>query len=189
MQFLETPIPGAYLIELEPKWDERGFFARMFCQDEFAEMGLAFTLVQCNTSLSRHPGTLRGLHYQLAQAAETKLIRCLRGVLWDCVLDLRPDSPTFGKHFGAQLDAENRSMMLVPKGCAHGFLTLEEDTEIIYFVDHPYSPELERGVRWDDPKFAITWPSTPRVISERDSSHLDFSPSYHLEGNQKSRPR
>lgn len=187
MKFFETPIPGAFLIEPELKGDERGFFARIFCQREFAERDLSFSLLQSNISFSRQAGTLRGLHYQLAQAAETKLVRCIRGALWDCVLDLRADSPTFGQHFGATLDGKNRMMMLVPKGCAHGFLTLDPETEIIYFVDQEYSPELERGVRWDDPKFQIRWPGAPSVLSERDRNHPVFDPAHHLEPQGLSR--
>ncbi len=180
-------IHGAYLIDLEKRGDERGFFARQFCQREFEKAGLEFQLAQANTSFSADKGTLRGMHYQLGSAAETKLVRCIRGAIWDCVLDLRPESDTFGQWFGAELSAENRTMMLAPKGCAHGFLSLTDDSEILYLVDEFYSPELERGVRWNDPKFSIDWPFEPSVISQRDSSHPDFCPQHHL-GRQEAQP-
>jgi dTDP-4-dehydrorhamnose 3,5-epimerase len=178
--FEETPIPGAWLVGLERRGDERGFFARLFCADEFAEHGLAATFVQVNDSLSVERGTLRGMHYQLPPAAEVKLVRCVRGALYDVVLDLRPDSPAFKRWFGVELSAENRLMMVVPEGCAHGFLTLEPETETIYFVNAPYSPECERGVRWNDPAFAIDWPFEPTVLSDKDRDQHDFDPARHL---------
>jgi len=138
--------------------------------------------VQVNNSLSAQKGTLRGMHYQLAPRAETKLVRCIRGALYDVILDLRPDSPTFGQSFGAELSAENRRMMVVPKGFAHGFITLADDTEAFYFVDEFYAPEQERGVRWDDPRFAISWPLAPVVLSDKDREHRDFDPAWHLGG-------
>ena len=180
MQLTSLPLAGAYLIDLEPKGDQRGFFARQFCQKEFQEHGLATNFVQVNTSFSAGKGTLRGLHYQLGDAAETKLVRCIRGAIWDCILDLRPDSETFGKWYGAELSADNRKMMYVPKGFAHGFLSLTPDSEILYFVDAFYSPQLERGVRWDDHRFSIDWPANPEVVSDRDRSHPDFDPAHHL---------
>lgn len=180
MTFEETPIPGAWLVGLERRGDERGFFARLFCADEFAEHGLAVTFVQVNDSLSVERGTLRGMHYQLPPAAEVKLVRCVRGALYDVILDLRPDSPAFKRWFGVELSAENRLMMVVPEGCAHGFLTLEPETETIYFVTAPYSPECERGVRWNDPAFAIDWPFEPTVLSDKDRDQHDFNPARHL---------
>ena len=153
MIFNPTPLADAYLIDLEKKGDDRGFFARTFCEQEFSKHGLVTHFCQVNNSLSADKGTLRGLHYQLAPKAETKLVRCIRGALYDMILDLRHGSPTFGESFGAELTAENRRMMYVPKGFAHGFLTLADDTEAFYFVDEFYSPELERGVRYDDPQF------------------------------------
>jgi len=180
MIFQETPIPGAYLIDLERRGDDRGFFARTFCEREFGEHGLVTRFVQVNNSLSAERGTLRGMHYQLAPKAETKLVRCIRGALYDVILDIRPDSPTFGQSFGAELSAENRRMMYVPKGFAHGFITLEDATEAFYFVDEFYGPELERGIRWNDPKFRIEWPIEPLVISEKDRNHRDFDPAWHL---------
>ncbi|MBV8256436.1 MAG: dTDP-4-dehydrorhamnose 3,5-epimerase family protein, partial [Actinobacteria bacterium] len=128
MRFDETPIPGAFTVELDRRGDERGFFARVFCEEEFGAAGLPTRFVQVNNSLSAERGTLRGMHYQLAPAAEVKVVRCIRGALWDVVLDLREASPTFGRWYGAELSAENRRMMVVPEGCAHGFVTLEPDT-------------------------------------------------------------
>ena len=180
MQFAPTPLKDAYLIDLDLLGDERGFFARLFCADEFAKHGLNPNFIQANNSLSKQKGTLRGLHYQLHPKAETKLVRCIKGSLYDVIVDLRQDSQTFGESFGAVLSAENRSMMYVPKGFAHGFLTLEDNTEVLYMVSEPYSKELERGIRWNDPCFNIEWPSVPLVISERDKSHPDFDPNYHL---------
>jgi dTDP-4-dehydrorhamnose 3,5-epimerase len=180
MIFTETPLKGAYVIDLERRGDERGFFARAFCEREFAGQGLVPRFVQANNSLSAQKGTLRGMHYQLAPKAETKVIRCIRGALYDMILDLREDSPTFGRSFGAELTGENRRMMYVPKGFAHGFLTLDDDTETFYFVDEFYAPESERGVRWDDPRFAIPWPAQPVVISAKDRQYRDFDSAWHL---------
>lgn len=180
MTFDETPISGAWLVGLEQRGDERGFFARLFCADEFVKHGLAYEFVQVNNSLSVDEGTLRGMHYQLPPRAEVKLVRCIRGSLYDVVLDLRPGSPTFKQSFGAELSAENRRMMYVPEGCAHGFLTLEPDTETVYFATAPYSPAHERGVRWNDPEFGIEWPGEPRVVSDKDLDQKDFEPGWHL---------
>jgi dTDP-4-dehydrorhamnose 3,5-epimerase len=180
MIFTETPIGGAFLIDLEPRGDERGFFARFFCEREFGAHGLSTHFVQANNSLSARRGTLRGMHYQLAPKAETKVVRCLRGALFDIVLDLRKGSPTFGKSFGAELSADNRRMMYVPKGFGHGFVTLTDDAEALYLVDEFYSPEHERGVRWDDPKFGIQWPVAPVVMSDKDRSYRDFDAAWHL---------
>jgi dTDP-4-dehydrorhamnose 3,5-epimerase len=180
MEFTGTPLAGACLVDLEKRGDERGFFARFFCEREFAEHGLETRFVQINNSLSAEAGTLRGMHYQLPPAAEVKLVRCVRGALWDAILDLRPDSPSFGRWFAAELTAENRRMMYVPQGFAHGFLTLAPNTEALYLVSAFYAPERERGVRWDDPRFAIAWPHPPRVISDKDARQRDFDPAYHL---------
>jgi len=178
--FSETPIPGAFLIEIEKRADDRGFFARAFCENEFMAHGLTPRFVQVNNSLSRFKGTLRGMHYQLAPKAETKLVRCIRGALLDVILDLRQDSDTFGKSFAAELSAENRRMMYVPKGFAHGFITLADATEAFYFVDEFYSPTQERCIRWNDPRFAIDWPARPVVISDKDRDQADFDLSWHL---------
>ena len=180
MLFSETSIPGAYLIDLEKRGDDRGFFARAFCEQEFASHQLVSRFVQVNNSLSAHKGTLRGMHYQLPPKAETKLVRCIRGSLYDLILDLRPDSPSFGRSFGAELSAENRRMMYVPKGFAHGFITLEENTEAFYFVDEFYAPDRERGLRWNDPAFQLSWPIAPVVLSDKDAGQRDFDPAWHL---------
>jgi dTDP-4-dehydrorhamnose 3,5-epimerase len=180
MIFTETPLPGAYVIDLEKNGDDRGFFARAFCMNEFRDHGLVTNFVQVNNSLSQEANTLRGMHYQLAANAETKLVRCIRGLLYDMILDLRPDSASFGQSFGAELSAENRKMMYVPKGFAHGIFTLTEGAEAFYFVDEFYAPKMERGVRWNDPKFKLEWPAEPVVISDKDRNHPDFDESYHL---------
>lgn len=181
MKFSPTPLAGAFLIDLEKRGDDRGFFARAFCENEFAAQGLSSRFVQVNNSLSVFKGTLRGMHYQLAPKAETKVVRCIRGALWDVILDLRKESPSFGQYFGAELSAENRRVMYVPKGFAHGFITLQEDTEAFYFVDEFYAPANERGVRWNDPRFKIEWPLQPVVISDKDRDQNDFDPAWHLE--------
>lgn len=180
MIFTPTPLSGAYLIELEKKGDERGFFARAFCEQEFRQHNLVGHFCQVNNSLTAQKGTLRGMHYQLAPKAETKLVRCIRGALYDLILDLRQGSPTFGKSFGAELTAENRRMIYVPKGFGHGFITLADDTEAFYFVDEFYAPEYERGIRYDDPAFDLPWPIPPSVISDKDRNHRDFEPAWHL---------
>ena len=180
MRFVPTPLDGAFIIELEKREDERGFFARFFCENEFSQAGLETRFVQINNSLSRDRGTLRGMHYQLGEAAEVKLVRCLKGALWDAVLDLRPDSPTFGRSFGAELNADDRRMMYVPRGFAHGTLTLVDDTEQLYLASAFYAPDRERGIRWNDPRFAIHWPATPLVISDKDANQRDFDPPWHL---------
>ncbi|MFW6032316.1 MAG: dTDP-4-dehydrorhamnose 3,5-epimerase [Phycisphaeraceae bacterium] len=184
MKFEPTPLEGAYLIEPERKGDDRGFFARVFCQREFEEQGLSTRFVQVNNSLSATRGTLRGVHYQLPPHAETKVVRCIRGSIYDVILDLRDESPTFGRSFGAELSAENRRMMYCPKGFAHGFITLNDDTEALYFVDAAYAPEHERGIRWNDPAFRIEWPFEPVVVSEKDQNHPDFDASWHLVAQQ-----
>ena len=185
MKFHETPLAGAYVVELEKRGDDRGFFARAFCQNEFAEFSLPTDIAQVNNSLSADRGTLRGMHYQLAPKAETKMVRCIRGALWDCIIDLRPESPTFCQWFGEELSAENRKMMIVPKGFGHGFITLTEDVEAFYFVDEYYAPDNERGIRWNDPKFGIQWPIEPVIVSDKDQNHPDFDPSWHLQLNSK----
>ena len=180
MIFTKTPIEGAYLIDLEKRGDDRGFFARVFCCNEFGEHGLDTQFVQVNNSLSADKGTLRGLHYQLAPAEEVKVVRCISGALWDVILDIRPDSPTFGKWFGAELTADNRRMMYAPRGMAHGFVTLTDNTEAFYLVTAFYAPDRERGVRWNDPHFGVEWPITPTVISDKDRDRADFDPEINL---------
>lgn len=174
MRFHETTLPGAYVIELEKKGDDRGFFARFYCTKEFAKHGLESNFVQVNNSLSAYKGTLRGIHYQLHPMAEAKLVRCIRGALWDVIVDLREDSPTFGNWYSEELTAENRLMMYVPKGFGHAFMTLEDNTEALYMVSEFYSPENERGIRWNDTRFNIQWPMHPVVISDKDKAHPDF---------------
>jgi dTDP-4-dehydrorhamnose 3,5-epimerase len=177
MHFSETPIAGAHVIDLEPRRDDRGFFARVWCRDEFASHGLSAEFVQCNDAFSARRGTLRGLHYQVAPHAEAKLIQCVRGAIFDVVVDLRPGSPTFRQWFGTELSAENHRMMYVPQGCAHGYLTLEDATEIVYPVTHAYRPSAERGVRWDDPQFGIAWPRAGSIIvSDKDRQWPDYRP-------------
>jgi len=180
MKFTEAEIPGVFLIDLEPRGDERGFFSRVFCRDEFAALGLETDFVQFNTSMTRDRHTLRGLHYQLGEAAEVKVIKCIAGALYDVVLDLRTDSPTFGKWTAAELSAENRRMMYVPRGCAHGFMSLTDDVEMLYFVSAVYDPTAERSVRWNDPAFEIRFPHAPALVSPKDAAVPDFDRSWHL---------
>ncbi len=180
MKFNTTSLKDAYLIELEKRGDARGFFARQFCSREFSEHGLPTQFVQINNSLSTQKYTLRGMHYQLPPHAETKIVRCLRGALLDIIIDLRPDSPTFKQWLYEELTADNHRMLLVPKGFAHGFFTLTEDTEVLYLVDEFYAPQAERGLRWDDPEFGITLPHKPTVVSEKDANWQSFNSAYHL---------
>lgn len=179
MKFRPTPLNGAYTVVLERRGDDRGFFARTFCKNEFSHADLVSDIVQMNNSLSATKGTLRGLHYQLPPSSEMKLVRCIRGALWDVIVDLRPDLPTFGKSFGAQLDEENRLMMYVPRGFAHAVLTLTDNTEALYLVSAFYAPDRERGIRWNDPRFDINWPHAPVEISSKDANWPDFNPDFH----------
>lgn len=179
MIFNPTPLEGAYTIDLERRGDDRGFFARFFCEREFAKADCETRFVQINNSLSGKKGTLRGMHYQLAPSAEVKVVRCLQGSLFDAIVDLRPGSKSYGKWFGTELSAENRRMMYVPRGFAHGLLTLEDDTEALYLVSDFYAPEQERGVRWNDRQFGIEWPIEPSEISTKDSAWPDFDPEFH----------
>lgn len=168
MRFIETPIAGAWLVEPEPRGDERGFFSRLWCRDELAARGLNGNFVQCNNSFSRSRGTLRGLHYQAPPHAEAKLVSCVRGRIFDVIVDLRGDSPTCRRWFGRELTQDNRLMIYVPEGCAHGYLTLEDASEVTYPVTAPYHASLERGLRWDDPAIGIEWPISPSVLSPKD---------------------
>ena len=179
MKFNQTSLAGAYTIELDRIGDDRGFFARFFCVDEFSGEGLISNFVQINNSLTKNRGTLRGMHYQLPPAAEVKVVRCIKGSLFDVILDLRPDSATFGQWFGDTLSAENRRMMYVPEGFAHGFVTLEDNTEAFYLVSKAYAPEQERGIRYNDPEFGIEWPIKPVEISGKDENWPDFDPEWH----------
>ena len=175
MIFLPTALPGAFVIEMEKREDARGFFARSWCVREFEEHGLNPRLVQCNVSLNRAKGTLRGMHYQVAPFAEAKLVRCTRGAIHDVILDLRPDSPAYLGHVAVELSDVNHRMLYVPEGCAHGFQTLADDTEVFYQMTEFYSPEHARGVRWDDPAFGLPWPRDERIIVERDRAYPDFA--------------
>jgi len=180
MKFIPLSLEGAFRIELEKRGDERGFFARLFCEREFREHGLNPHVVQINNAFSRDRGTLRGMHYQLAPKAEDKVVRCLRGSFLDVIVDLRPNSETFLGHFAVELTADNRNMLYVPKGFAHGYMTLEHNTEALYLATEFYAPEHERGVRYNDPKFKIPWPFEPTVISDKDRTLPDFDPAIHL---------
>jgi dTDP-4-dehydrorhamnose 3,5-epimerase len=179
MIFHKTPLADAHVIELEKRGDSRGFFARFFCENEFGAAGLETRFKQINNSVSAAKGTLRGMHYQLAPSAEVKVVRCVRGALWDCIIDLREGSPTYGKWHGVELTAENRLAFYVPRGFAHGFITLTDDTEALYLVSDLYAPDKERGVRWNDPVFGIDWPITPTEISDKDAQWRDFDPAWH----------
>jgi dTDP-4-dehydrorhamnose 3,5-epimerase len=174
--FVETELPGAFVVELERREDERGFFARAWCRREFEQHGLAGRLLQCNISFNERAGTLRGMHYQVAPNAEAKFIRCTRGEVYDVIVDLRPSSPTFKRWFGVELTAANGRALYVPEGFAHGYQTVVDETETFYQVSELYTPSAERGVRWDDPAFRIEWPEVEqRVISEKDRSWPDFT--------------
>lgn len=177
MIFNETAVCGVFVLELEKKHDERGYFARSWCRAEFEEHGLDSNLVQCNVSFNHRKGTLRGIHYQVHPHGESKLMRCTRGRLFDVALDLRPGSPTFLKWTGVELSPDNGKLFFIPKGCAHGFQTLEEGTEIFYQMSDLYVPEAARGVRWNDPLFGIRWPDEEhRVMSVRDRDYPDARP-------------
>jgi dTDP-4-dehydrorhamnose 3,5-epimerase len=174
MDYYETKLPGVFEIRIAPQHDERGFFARTWCQREFEEHGLSSRLVQCSLSFNTRKGTLRGIHYQVAPHAEIKLVRCTRGSIYDVIVDLRVQSPTFKNWIAVVLTSEERNMLYVPEGCAHGFLTLEDHTEVFYQMSEFYDAESARGVRWDDPAFRVAWPETVQVISERDRAYPDF---------------
>lgn len=177
MRLLDQPLPGMLVLEAEPRHDERGWFQRCFCRTELAAFGVDVAIEQVNLSCSDHPLTLRGLHYQASPGTEAKVVICTAGAVHDVVLDLRPGSPAFGRHAAVPLAPANRRVLVVPAGCAHGFLTLEPDTRMLYLVTSAYDAELDRGVRWDDPAFAIPWPAAPAVISPRDAALPDFAPA------------
>jgi len=174
MIFRETRIPGVFEIRPELLTDERGFFARTWCQKEFEAHKLNPRLVQCSISFSKRRGTLRGMHYQIGEHAEAKLVRCTKGSICDIAIDIRRESPTFKSWVAVVLSAEERNMLYVPEGCAHGFLTLEDETEVFYQMSQIHNPESSRGVRWDDPAFRISWPGKVEVISERDRTYPNF---------------
>jgi dTDP-4-dehydrorhamnose 3,5-epimerase len=174
VKFHETELQGAYLIELEKCEDERGFFARTWCEEEFKDHDLVARVVQASTSFNTRAGTLRGMHYQLAPYQETKLVRCTRGALYDVIVDLRPDSPTYKRWIGVELTASNYRMLYVPADFAHGFITLEDNTEAAYLISESYTPGAGAGLRWDDPQFNIAWPRPVEVISDQDAGWPDF---------------
>lgn len=170
MKFTETPLRGAFVIDLEPHQDERGFFARTFCAAEFAKHGLDVRVVQCNLSSNARAGTLRGMHFQRPPVSEAKLVRCVRGAIYDVVVDLRPDSATYLRHFGLELSSENRRALFVPERFAHGFQTLSDLTEVEYQMSEFHTPGAADGFRYDDPAFAIPWPLPISVISSKDQA-------------------
>jgi len=175
MLFLETSLQGAFIIEPERKEDERGFFARVFCVEEFEAHGLDTRLVQCSISYNKQKGTLRGMHFQTFPHEEVRLVRCTTGAVYDVVLDLRSGSPTFKRWIAEVLTSENRRMMYVPRGFAHGFLTLENNCEVLYQMSESYHPEAAQGVRWDDPAFGIQWPIPLSIISDKDLNYQAFN--------------
>lgn len=176
MRFSELKLPGVFLIELSPSLDERGFFARTFCEREFAEHGLPTRFPQSNLSRNSRAGTLRGMHFEAPPSQESKVVRCVSGAIWDVVVDLRPGSATRFQWVAAELTAEAGQALFVPPGFAHGFLTLSDATDVFYLMGDFFRPDAGRGARWNDPRFGIVWPSAPKVISERDANYPDFAP-------------
>jgi len=176
MKFVPTPLGGAYVIELEPSFDERGFFARSWSAEDFKDRGLAARMAQCSISFNTRKGTLRGMHYQSEPHAEAKVVRCSAGAMYDVLVDLRRGSPTYCRWFGVELSADNRKLLYVPEGIAHGFQTLTNNTEIFYQISQDYRSDASRGVRWNDPVFTIDWPIANPILSERDRSFPDYTP-------------
>ncbi|MFZ1747202.1 MAG: dTDP-4-dehydrorhamnose 3,5-epimerase [Nitrospirales bacterium] len=174
MIFTESQLKGAFLIDPEKIEDSRGFFARTWCRREFERHGISFQPVQCNVSFNENKGVLRGMHYQAAPHQEAKLIWCIKGAIHDVIIDLRPLSPTFTQHVAVALSEENRRMLYIPEGFAHGFQTLQNESEVFYQMSEFYAPEFAKGVRWNDPLFGIQWPMDERIISDRDQSYPDF---------------
>lgn len=174
MTFQKTGIEGAWLVQVEKQHDERGFFARTWCKREFSQLGLSDELVQCSIAHNRVKGTMRGMHFQREPYAECKLVRCTMGAVYDVIIDLRPASPTYKRHFGVELTAASCDALFVPRGCAHGYLTLADDAELFYQMSQFYSPAHAAGVRWNDPAFGVAWPAPVRVISRRDAEYPDF---------------
>jgi dTDP-4-dehydrorhamnose 3,5-epimerase len=177
MIFTETKLKGAFLIDLEPRYDHRGFFARTFCANEFEAHGLKSAIAQCNLSYNTQKGTLRGMHYQIPPVSETKVVSCIRGAIYDVIIDLRPDSPTYQSHIAVELTAENRRALYIPEMFAHGFQTLTDDTEVLYQMGEFYTPGYDRGIRYDDPAFNIAWQLPVTVISDRDLAWSTFEPA------------
>lgn len=178
MRFEPLPLGGAYVVMREPHADERGSFARMWSSTEFAERGLASTIVECSLSITPRRGTLRGLHYQRPPHQETKYVTCVQGSIWDVIVDLRHDSPTFRRWHGMQVSGEELAALYVPEGFAHGFLTLSDDVVVLYQMSAPHVADAATGVRWDDPAFAIEWPTSPLMVGVRDRSFPDYGPSH-----------
>jgi dTDP-4-dehydrorhamnose 3,5-epimerase len=179
MIFKSAPLAGAYVIEQEPRVDERGFFARAFCAKEFTAAGLETQFVQANNTFTKKKGTVRGFHYQLPPSAEVKLVRCIRGAVHDVIVDIRPGSKTYRQSFGATLDQDNRTMVYVPRGFAHGFISLTDDAELHYMVSDFYDAKQERGLRYNDPAFAVSWPLEMTEISAKDNAWPDFDEGFH----------
>ena len=182
MRFVPTEVAGVYVLEVERRQDARGFFGRLWCAEELARHGLSGHVAQVNVAYNRRRGTLRGLHYQLAPYAEAKLVRCTRGALFDVAVDVRPESPTYLRWVGVELAADTYRMLYVPEGCAHGYLTLEDHTEVIYLVSCPYTPSHERGIRYDDPAVGVRWPLDPVVVSEKDQGWPPYAMTRLAEG-------
>jgi dTDP-4-dehydrorhamnose 3,5-epimerase len=176
VRFESVELEGVWVIELDRHRDERGWFARAFCEDEFAAHGLPTEFPQCNISSNAQGGTMRGMHFNVASSAEAKYVRCVRGAVYDVVIDLRAGSPTEHRWVGFELSADNGVGLFVPKGFAHGFLTLHDDTDVHYHMSERYRPDAARGLRWDDPAFDIRWPRDPVVIAERDATYADYTP-------------
>lgn len=174
MKFTETKLAGAYIIDLNKIEDDRGFFARTFCTQELEDHNLIPEVKQANMSWNEKSGTMRGMHYQVDPYQETKLVRCVRGALYDVIIDLRADSPTYGEWIGVELTADNRRALFVPRDFAHGFVTLEDNTDAFYMVSQSYVPNAESGIRWNDPKFAIDWPIQPSLVSDKDANWEDY---------------
>ena len=181
MIFTPLGLEGAYLISLDKKGDDRGFFARYYCEDEFRKHNLKTNWVQMNNSFSKYKGTLRGLHFQYQPHSEAKLIRCFRGAIWDVMVDIRKNSKTYGQWYGVELSEENRNMVYVPEGFAHGFISLTDDSEILYMVSSSYAVQSERTLRWNDPFHKIKWPIDHSIISDKDQKAKDWSDSYAVE--------
>jgi dTDP-4-dehydrorhamnose 3,5-epimerase len=178
MIFSPTSLAGAYVVELEPHRDVRGFFARTWCRREFQEHGLDAELAQCSISYNPRRGTLRGMHWQTPPSEEAKLVRCTTGAIYDVIIDLRPESPTYLKHVGVELSQGDRRALYVPRGFAHGLQTLKDDSEVLYQISEFFAPEHTRGIRWNDPTFGIEWPISDPIILERDNSYPDFAPEH-----------
>jgi dTDP-4-dehydrorhamnose 3,5-epimerase len=178
MTFTETILSGVFVVESDVFTDDRGAFVRAWMPEEFAAHGLETHVAQCSMAQNRHRGTIRGMHYRAAPFAEAKVIRAVRGTVFDVAIDLRPESPTYRRWVGVELSAANRRVLYIPRGLAHGYQTLTDDAELVYFVSAPYAPDHERGVRWNDPAFGIVWPlGAPSVIHERDATYPDFDPA------------